>query len=97
MIPGRKFSPVAVARQEATCARAFYSSPWLSDHSWDGANIFLCFDFDCNDRFSSPIIITLYLVENVFGSGNSSEVLVQGFNNKKYELNMQLAHKVCIA
>ena len=33
MIPGRKFSPVAVARQEATCARAFYISPWLSDHS----------------------------------------------------------------
>ena len=25
MIPGRKFSPVAVARQEATCARAFGS------------------------------------------------------------------------
>lgn len=79
MIPGRKFSLQAVARLEATCARTFYSPPWLSDHSWDGASILLYFDLGYNDCFPNNHYNIVYqsfsLLANIFDSCNASKLL----------------------
>ena len=70
MIPGRKFSPLAVARQEATCARAFGSLTTLEMEP----RFFVVLTLTVMIIFLTNNL-TVYLVEDIFGSGNSSEVI----------------------